>query len=59
MRQMNVPHPAHGYPSDARSSFPHEPQLIASRSWSLVIPWKILNGVRFRVDVAKSLAGTR
>ena len=42
MRQMNAPQLAHGYPSDARSSFPQEPQLIASRSWSLVIVGKIL-----------------
>src|SRR5687768_9438606 len=34
MTQMNVPQLAHGYPSDARSSFPQERQIIASRSWS-------------------------
>jgi hypothetical protein len=34
MRQMNVPQFTHGYPSDARSSFPHERQTIASCSLS-------------------------
>lgn len=34
IRQMNVLHTAQGYPSDARSSFPQERQIIASRSVS-------------------------
>jgi hypothetical protein len=30
--QMKVPQSAQGYPSEARSSFPHARQIIASRS---------------------------
>jgi ribonuclease HII len=32
MMQMNVPQSTHGYPSEARSSFPQERQIIASCS---------------------------
>jgi hypothetical protein len=35
--QMKVPHPWHGYPSDARSSLPHARQFIASLSLSSVM----------------------
>ena len=34
MMQMNVPQSAHGYPSEARSSFLHDLQIMASRSRS-------------------------
>jgi hypothetical protein len=37
---MNVPQSTHGYPSDARSSFPQERQIIASCSSSFVIGGK-------------------
>jgi hypothetical protein len=33
---MNVPQSAHGYPSEARSSFPQARHVIASRSLSSV-----------------------
>jgi hypothetical protein len=35
--QMKVPQSTHGYPSDARSSFPQERQIIASCSWIFCI----------------------
>jgi hypothetical protein len=35
--QMKVPQPRQGYPSDARSSLPHDRQIMASLSFSSVI----------------------
>lgn len=48
MVQMNRPQSAHGYPSDARSSFPHDLQIIASRSRNSAISSSLVRAVSGR-----------